>query len=327
MRNVYLSQISSAPHVPYAVGVIWAYANQHQEIQNNYTLKEILFLRDPIDEVINRMEDPVVLGLSNYVWNQEYNDSFARQVKKKWKDCFIVYGGPNVYDGNELSKRCDFIDLVVRNEGEVTFYNVMMELLNDTPNWGGIGGITIPSSQPGNNIITPDIARINNLDIIPSPYSLGYFDDCDKLVKARHGADSGMDGTMQTNRGCMYSCTFCNIGMNYYNKVKLRSIDHVYTDLEWMADHNCQYIDNADSNFAIFPSDKLIAHKLVALKETTGYPLKLRTDWAKNAKSKVAEVGMILTAAGINHGMTLALQSVSEDTLVAINRKNIDSDV
>jgi len=65
MRNVYLSQISSAPHVPYAVGVIWAYANQHQEIQNNYTLKEILFLRDPIDEVINRMEDPVVLGLSN----------------------------------------------------------------------------------------------------------------------------------------------------------------------------------------------------------------------------------------------------------------------
>jgi len=326
-KNIYLMQVNKGPHIPFATGLIWAYANKHQEIQDNYNLKEILFLRDPIMEVVDRMEEPHILGVSNYMWNQAYNNNFSRKVKEKWPNCFIVYGGPNVPEWeSDFLKENDFVDLIVRNEGEVTFYNVLKELLKDKPNWYGFKGTTIPSIKNRDYIKNPDRERIQDLDVIPSPYEMGYFDDCDKIVKERFGPNVGMDGTMQTNRGCMYKCSFCDIGANYYNKVKLFSEERVFKDLEWMSKHNCLFVNNCDSNFGIFPRDVKFAKEIVRLKEENGFPEKIRTDWAKSAAKKVHDVVEVLEKGNVNRGLTIAIQSTDETVLNAIKRSNISQE-
>ena len=90
MKNVYLSQTNylhgpenKNMYLPYAVGCLWAYASKDKYVSDNYTLKEILVLREDIVKVLDRIENPSVFGFSCYVWNEEYQLELSRQVKKK----------------------------------------------------------------------------------------------------------------------------------------------------------------------------------------------------------------------------------------------------
>ena len=58
-------------YLPYAVGCLWAYASKDKYISDNYTLKEILVLREDVKKVVKRIENPYVVGFSCYVWNEE----------------------------------------------------------------------------------------------------------------------------------------------------------------------------------------------------------------------------------------------------------------
>ena len=65
MKNIYLAQptnmLSGTVYLPYTVGAIAAYSWQFAEIRSNYNLKEFLFLKDPIDEVIAKMDEPFLV--------------------------------------------------------------------------------------------------------------------------------------------------------------------------------------------------------------------------------------------------------------------------
>ena len=71
MKNVYLSQMSlELPgskyyYFPYSVGVVWCYASNDPVVKENYQLKELYFLKDDLDTIVDNMEDPAVLGLSS----------------------------------------------------------------------------------------------------------------------------------------------------------------------------------------------------------------------------------------------------------------------
>ena len=71
---------------------------QNEKIRENYILKDLLFLRDDVDDVISRMEHPDIVGFSNYIWNTNYNRSLALAIKRRWPDTLIIFGGPEVPD-------------------------------------------------------------------------------------------------------------------------------------------------------------------------------------------------------------------------------------
>ena len=96
MKNVYLSQTNylhgpenKNMYLPYAVGCLWAYASKDEYVSDNYTLKEILVLREDIQKVLDRIESPSVFGFSSYVWNEEYQLELSRQVKKKFPNLLV----------------------------------------------------------------------------------------------------------------------------------------------------------------------------------------------------------------------------------------------
>ena len=103
-KNIYFSQVNYSTGsgkfkgywFPYSVATIWAYVQQFQWVTENFQLQELLFKRETPEELLDRIEEPHIFCFSNYVWNYEYNKKIAEAVKKKYPNCLISFGGPQV---------------------------------------------------------------------------------------------------------------------------------------------------------------------------------------------------------------------------------------
>ena len=67
-----------------------------------------------------------------------------------------------------------------------------------------------------------------------------------------------------------------------------------------------------------------ITSYLIKKKLKTGFPQKHRVDWAKIHSDRVIKLAKMFYNAGMDKGITIALQSMNQKTLDAIKRKNMD---
>ena len=308
----------NAYYLPYSAGVIWSYALTEPWIRDNFECTDMVWRRDDVETVAQKLSTNDVVAFSTYVWNHQYNYTVAKRVRELNPKCLIIFGGPEpaITDKNIFHEN-PFIDLVICFEGEITFRKVIRAF--EDKNWEDIPGLLI--NRQGEPINTGDAKRIEALEEIPSPYLSGVFD---KIVA--ENPDVEWNGTLETNRGCPFACTFCDWGSLTYNKVKHFDVQRVYDELEWMAKHRCGFISITDANFGMFPErDNLIADKIIEVQNTYGYPKTFSVAWAKNQKREVVEiVKKLLDAPGFNQGLTLSVQSLDVDVLENIRRKNME---
>ena len=167
-RNVYLIQANydtgsgqfSSHWIPYSVGCLWAYAIQFADITEKYKLAGLYFQRTPVDEVVAGMESPAVVGFSHYIWSANYNCALAKAIKAKWPDTIIVFGGPEVPDDPiSFFHKHPYIDITVHKEGEVTFTQLLLELLKDKSARQAVPGTAIVNND-GKVIIHSSGGRI-----------------------------------------------------------------------------------------------------------------------------------------------------------------------
>src|SRR3990167_247132 len=208
-RNVYLVQpnyqYGQNVFLPYSVGLLQAYAEAIPAIKEAYDFKELFFLREPINDVLARLDNPKVFGLSCYIWNWHYNNSLAYAVKELWPSCLIVMGGPQVPNRSlRFFEDHQHVDLLVHNEGEEVFSEVLLEALNEHPDFTKIQGLSIRLNRMDIAVTKPSV-RQANLDKLPSPYLSGVFD---QLILQHYD----FHASQETHRGCPYSCTFCITG-------------------------------------------------------------------------------------------------------------------
>lgn len=328
--NTYLFQIPLAMdekmpvYFPYSVGLLWAYAQQFDIIKNNYNLKEIFFLREDPDLILSRIENPSVVGFSCYVWNWNYSMYLAKKIKSKFPNCKIIVGGPHVpVNDLEFFEKYNFCDIAVYREGELTFKEILEELVNKTPAPGKINGIAY--NNHGKTIQTSPAVRNERLDDIPSPYLLGIFDGmkekCDSLSIA------AINGLLETNRGCPYQCTFCDWGNGTLGKVKKFDLRRVKKELLWFAKNKIEYIVNCDANFGIYKDrDAELVKFMIKLKKRYGFPKKFDTNWPKNNNSYTVDFAKLLLDEGMLKRFTASIQTYNVKSLIAIKRKNLPED-
>ena len=326
--NVYLFQIpstydnSSPVYFPYSVGLLWAYAQKSTIIQKNYKLCEIFFLRENPHDILDRLDNPDVVGFSCYVWNMNYNMYIAKKIKETWPDCIIIVGGPHVpvKDDNFFQEH-PYIDIAIYREGEITFTKTLEHLVDDT-NLQQVAGLGINNN--GTLIRTNEPTRTQDLDEIPSPYLLGLFDGmkhkCDTLGLT-------LNGLIETNRGCPYQCTFCDWGNGALGKVKKFHLKRVKKELLWFAKNKIEFIVNCDANFGIFKErDYELTNFMVKLKKRYGYPITFDTNWPKDNNSKSVEIAKLLLNNDMLRRFTASIQSQNAETLTAIKRKNLPNE-
>ena len=284
--------------IPYSVGCIWSYAYQFADIQEDFELADIIFKREHPAMVLDKIHCPSVCAFSTYIWNAQYCIEMAQQIKQRWPECLIVFGGPQV---NGTFTKYKFIDTVLMGEGEENFLQVLRR-----------------HAQKQQPELFYAKKRLENLSGVPSPYVTGVFD---KLITDNPEIVWSM--TFETNRGCPYQCTFCDWGSLIYSKVKKFDIDRIRADLEWTVDRPINYLYCADANFGIFKERDLeIATIIREVGDKTNWDT-VNLIHAKNSTEVVFQIAKIM--GDLNRGVTVSVQSQNKSTLEAIKRKNLAS--
>ena len=281
--------------LPYSVGCLWAYCLQYGDIASGYHLKDLIFKRENPEELVARLENPVVCAFSTYIWNEQYNLHVAKLIKEKYPNCVIEFGGPQA---TEKLTKYDFIDCIIVSEGEQSFLDLLRKVM---------------MHEPYERIYRKE--RIEDLDF-PSPYQLGVFNS---IVKQNPNVLWSM--TVETNRGCPHRCTYCDWGGMTYQKVKHFGLERVQQDINWAERHNVGFIFNADANFGMFKERDLEIAKLFRAAADRGKLEAINVQYSKNSTEVIFEIAQIL--GDISRGVTLSVQSMNEPTLKSIKRKNM----
>ncbi len=320
MKNIYLVQANAIygdsvknTYIPYAIGCLAAFAYDNAEIRNEYKLGKFIYTRTDIKKAVAELENPFLVGFSTSVWNSEYNKAFAKELKAVYPDCKTVFGGHQIPpDGEEAFAEYPDADIFIHSAGEEAFRDILLALKNDTslydiPN--------ISTRYPDQKVYNGE-RLIPDTPDYPSPYLTGIFDPI---------LNDGIEfsAIIETNRGCPNKCAFCDWGA-LKSKIKLFSLEKIQKELKWLSEHKIEYVYCADANFGIFDRDMDITDMFIELKETTGYPQKLKVNFTKNRCEFVGEISSKLSRYGIGKSQTLSFQSVDEKVLHAIGRKNID---
>ena len=307
----------NAYYLPYSAGIVLGYALSFEHINSKWETDQLVWRRDPVEDLALRLAKNSIVAFSTYVWNHRYNYALARRIKDINPQVTIIVGGPEpAIEDPQLFEKEPFIDLVIKMEGEITFKRILEDFGTD---YMHIPGLLI--NTPAGLIDTGDCARIDNLDQIPSPYLSGVFD---QIIK--DNPEVIWNATLETNRGCPYACTFCDWGSLTYNKVKKFDLTRVYHELDWIGSH-CGFVTITDANFGMFiERDNMIVDKLIEVQKRWGKLTSFSMTWAKNQKNEVVDIvkKLIQETPYLGQGLTVSVQSMDHDVLENIKRRNLD---
>lgn len=292
--------------LPYSVGCLWSYASKHSWVTDNFEVHDLIYKREQPDTLVKRLLECEVAFFSNYMWNWEYNKYVAEHLKLQNPNIKIVFGGPQVTtrpQEEEFFKHHPYVDSISLTEGEESFVSILDSILHNKP---------LDDVYEGERLVDLDI---------PSPYLAGVFDK----IMSEAPEHQLWNGTIETNRGCPFACTFCDWGSLTYAKIKKFPVPKVLQELTWMSEKSVEYVTIADANFGVFTDRDLeFTEKLVELQNKYGYPKVVDATWYKNSSDEILEIVKKFISSGFNRGLTLSVQSMDMDVLDEIKRRNME---
>jgi len=303
-------------YLPYTAGLLWAYAKTSPTVARAYTLREIIFLREPVEDAAARMEAPFLAAFSCYAWNTEYNKALARLVKQAHPGCVVLFGGHSVPPGGAMLGELPYVDYLIHGEGEIGFRALLEALLEDTPDVTAVPGL---SYRTGHGTATNPEAALESVASLPSPYLEGIFDP----IVAAH-PEIQWSAILETNRGCPHHCVYCDWGKH---SACLREfpMERILAEIDWMCANKTEYFYCADANFGSLPRDEAILDAVIAAKARTGYPDLFNCNTAKCIDERLFSITEKLNASGLDRmGPNFAVQSLSPEVLHNIGRTNLE---
>ena len=307
-------------YLPYSIGILQAYVLHNSKKKERYDFISTIYKRELLNDCVKKLKDCQIILLSTYVWNENISLAIAKEIKKIDPDKFIIFGGPSVPDNidnrtEKFLRKNFFIDVCIHQEGERT----VLQLLDNYPN-NNFESIPNISYLDENKkfINNNNIPRLKSFENTPSPYLFGVFDN---LIK--ENPQEIWLASWETNRGCPFSCTYCDWGSAINSKVARMELDRVFKELDWFSKNKIEFIFCCDANFGMLPRDYEIAIKAAENKKKYRYPKVLSVQNTKNARERAYKVQKLLAENNLSKGVTLAMQSVDSHTLKEIKRDNI----
>ena len=324
MKNIYLANFSMTVNpgehkfLPYSVAGLWTYAEQDEQVKNNYQLAGIYYDKVDHDEILEELNNPFLFGFSVYIWNENYTNILSQKIKERWPECIIVYGGPQVPQDskNKWWNEHEYIDVVVFKEGEEIFKDILKnpdkkwisEQINTAVNFGTHWSNSVSNDKRA--------TRQRDLTKLPSPYLSGTMGK----PKKHHAM------LFETNRGCPYACTFCDWGGLTYSKLVNHDINRLEAEIEYAGKNKIGFLYSVDANFGILKDrDNSIADMIIATKKKYGYPKTFFANWAKNANEDILKIAKKMYDAELIKSFIMSLQTLTPLAIELIKRDNMDS--
>lgn len=195
------------------------------------------------------VEKPDVIALS-FLSTTTYpaTKDLSRQLKSVAPNIPIIVGGAfATINAEHILKECPYIDCVGIGEGE----ELLPDYLNNLDDSGLVAGLVWRAD--GKIIQNPLRPLIKDLDQFPYPdrtsLPIDYIESLPLDVPAVLSLDKFC--TMQTSRGCPYSCVYCGIPFLSQHKVRTRSAAHVLGEMQQLHDMGYRSIYFTDDHFLL----------------------------------------------------------------------------
>jgi radical SAM superfamily enzyme YgiQ (UPF0313 family) len=263
---------------------------------------------------------PDILAFSVLGWNYRAFGSLAATFKQLNPDGWVVFGGTHVTaQAERVFRMFPDVDVVVNGEGELTFRDLLKARLSGASprNLSAVPGVSY-QGEDGSTRTTQDRERIDDLDIIPSPALTGAIDLTNDQGRFRYDV-----ALMETNRGCPYKCAFCYWGGAVGQRVRAFSRERLRAELEVFAKLRVHTVVACDANFGMLGTDKEFVEDLISIRDRYGFPRALETSWAKNKSKTFYDIVGTMKESGMRSSFTIALQTLSNEALGTMNRKNM----
>jgi len=316
---------------PLAIGYIGAYLKHVFKSEVDLELfKSPIGLNDSLAK-----QRPHIVMLSDYMWNENLTCAYAEQIKKECPETLIVLGGPNI--SLDKDKRRSFlqknkaIDLMVMGDGEFIAEKIVRHWIKN----GDIDQskqkmfpftCSVLDDQylegPSDGEYRLGLAKDKtSMEEFPSPYLSGLFD---KFFK------DGESPLLETNRGCPFTCTYCQQGDKYFAKVRQFPPGRFKKELNYVAKKikelnvDITMIEMTDPNFGMFKRDMEICKAIRECQDEFDFPKFVGSSTGKNRADTIIENTSVLKEGTIF--LRSSMQSLNEEALKSVKRKNIKLD-
>lgn len=306
--------------LPHSVGCLISHAKKNDVINSNYTFENPLY--DPIEyeSYYDSLNSTDILCLTNYVWNQKYNDGISKYYKSIRPDGLVIYGGASVPEhkdyAEDYAKERPYVDLFFVGPGELTFSSFLQNIDADITSHQGTFGIGF------NNVDVNKSTYLIPEESIPNPYTDGIFDD---IINEINGKRIGI--TFETTRGCPFRCSFCDWGGLSRSLVSRLPTENIYKTIDWIYEHGSKIatVDIIDANFGMVSRDLEVIQYFEKLKTETGHDIKVTVNgFVKNGSPYLKETILALNRlTGYSKNVMLSFQTHSKNALSIIDRDNI----
>ena len=298
--------------LPNIWSILKAYACEDKEVDFCTNWLDPIYIPTSITNVSKsyNLNSIHILLLSCYSWNTSFNIYLAKEIKKINPNCLIIFGGPDI-DYTSLDKYTHSNkDLFINGDGEQLVKQILKKILNKDYDFLKIPGVTSLKSKDKSKYLLQDLnlshltLNFNQLKVFSNKH------EYKRLV-------------WETNRGCPYSCSFCNWGSSTMTKIRQYKSSQVHSEIELFPELRIDNLLIADGNFGIFNRDIEIAEHLAKIKKETGYPNSIIYSEAKNNTLNTETIAEIFYKNQLIPHVNYGLQHSDKSVLKQMSRTHI----
>ncbi len=324
---ILISEPNSAsewPYLPYVWATLKTSSEQEPALYGRLDWLDPIYGHGQPEDLLAPFDPAVidVLGLSCYTWNFHVQCAIADLVKRVNPRCLVVAGGPqpNVNDP-AFFRQHPYIDVVVKQDGELTFNKILIQIAAGDRDFMKISGLALPAGPKRTVRFTGPPVLPTQFAVSPYIAQSAFFE---RLI-IEHGPQL-LNAVWETNRGCPYSCSFCDWGSNTMSKIRRFDLDRVMREADWFGRMQLNFVFLADANFGILPRDIEIAHEIAAVHRRYGSPRYFYYSPAKNNPGRALAVAKPLFESGVSATHALAIQHTDPVVLASTDRQNISAE-
>jgi len=287
-------------------------------IGSNCKILDLQVSNKPFQDIEKMLKDykPDFVGLTFTTLLFHEAKKVAKFIKEKSPETIVITGGVHstIYPEEVIAE--DAIDIVVRNEGDIT----LQEIVNGKQ-LKNIKGIYYKTKKGEIKKNSPrDL--IENLDSLPMP--AWHLLNSKIYMNPKAIARESPVGTIGTSRGCVYGCTYCNKAV-FGRKFRAKSVSLVVDEFEELLKCGFKEIHVWDDMFATdLNRAKLICDEIIKrkLKFTWQLECGVRVNCVdREFFQKCVKAGCYKVAFGFESGNDYILKSIKKGatTQQAIN--------
>ena len=261
--------------------------------------------------VAKELDEALCLGISFFTGPMIGSAIRVSQMAKRIRpDLPIVFGGwhPSLMPDQTLKP--DFVDVVVRGQGELT----LLELVQRLAEAKSLDGLRGASVKVGGRAIHNPERPVENINNLPTPA----FDLADFGAYAR--ASGLRELGYATSVGCPYACNYCTDQVFYKRRFNAYSAERVVREVpDLVSRYRLSSVAFFDSNFPVDVKRALaIARGFVESRVRFRWSVQASTDLL----CRMSDEEVRLLAEGGLYYLGFGTESASQEVLAMMNKKH-----